>query len=97
MIKAFDAEGIYFRLYKTEFVIESFSGILYFAELDEDNIWKSAEGFYYQSFTDLWDDVKGWISEIASTMWSESKYEEFFCAVDALFTNVINQPRRGRL
>ena len=84
--KTFSAEGVHFRLLPDEFSIETSGGMLFYATLDQDKIWKSEEGDYYSDFQSMWEDVRAWIGELASTIWSEDKYKEFFIAVNAIFS-----------
>ena len=86
MERTFDAQGIYFILKDREFIIESAAGIIFEASSDKYGLWRTSESFAYGSFNELWFDIRIWISEIASSIWTEDVYEEYFHAVDMLLS-----------
>lgn len=86
MQKVFRAEGVYFELDDYSFVIETHAGIIFSAQRDSDNIWRTSEDDAFPDFKTVWADIRSFIAEIASSLWSEDKYSSFFIAVDAIFS-----------
>ena len=86
MTKIFDAEGVFFRLTPGHFIIESSAGVIFEATESSEKIWYTNEGEGFPSFSTIWEDLRCFIAEIASSLWSEENYNKFFVAVDAIFS-----------
>ena len=50
MTKTFDAEGVYFRLEDSHFIVESSAGIIFEATKRSDKIWYTSEGEGFSKF-----------------------------------------------
>ena len=89
MLREFNAEGINFSLKNNHFIIESSAGTIFEATRGTDKFWRTSENLAYSSFAAVWADLRPYISEIASSIWTEENYEEFYNAVNALFSTPV--------